>query len=330
MKAAIARAGAGIDALQLRELPVSEPGTGEALVRLKAATINFRDLLFITGRLSGYAKPEYVPLCCATGEVVALGPGVARVRVGDRVNPIYYPGWIEGERPETLIMLGAQRDGVARGYAVFSAEDLCKVPDELGDLEAATLPCAGLSAWSAVFGARPVQRGEWVLVQGTGGVSIAALQWAKAAGANVIVTSSSERKLRRARALGADATINYREQPDWARAVREHLGHGVDIVVDVLGATQLDASLSVLNEGGIVAALGMLDGAFSWERPIEGKPVVPIAVGNRTQHEQMLAFAARERIRPVVDVVYDLTRLADAMHCAERGEFFGKVGVNLV
>jgi NADPH:quinone reductase-like Zn-dependent oxidoreductase len=330
MQAAFAKPGGGIDALELREMPVPSAGPGQALVRLKAATINYRDLLFISGRLRGHAKePEYIPLCSATGEVVAVGSGVARVKLNDRVAPTYYRGWIDGDKPKSSVMVGATVDGVACEYAIFAAEDLCVVPDELGDLEAATLSCSGLTGWTALFGPRPIKRGEWVLLQGTGGVSLAALQWAKAFGAHVAITSSSNAKLRRARALGADVTINYREHPHWADAVRTQLRHGVDIVVDVVGATQLDMSASVLNEGGLIAAIGMLDGDFSWSRPLAGKPLVPIMVGNRVEFESMLAFAAQHGIRPVVDVVYDLARLQDAMHRAARGDFFGKVGINL-
>lgn len=330
MKSAFAKGGAGIDSVEIRETEVPAPGPGEALVRLKAATLNFRDLLFITGRLPGLTKqPEYVPVSCATGEVIAVGEGVRGLKVGDRVNPLFYQG-LEPGAPMSPNMLGGSTDGVARTHGVFPADSLVVVPDELGDLEAATLACAGLTAWTALFGARPLKAGERVLVQGTGGVSMAALQWAKAAGAEVVVTSSSDAKLNRAKALGGDVTVNYRTHPDWAKAARDASGgKGVDIVVDVAGATQLEASASVLNEGGIIAAVGMLDGEFSWGKEI-GKPIVAVSVGNREQHEAMLAFAAKHAIRPVVDVVYDLDRLGDALRCLQSGQFFGKVGVNLL
>jgi NADPH:quinone reductase-like Zn-dependent oxidoreductase len=329
MKLAVARPGAGIDALEIREAPIPDPGPGEALVRLTAATLNFRDLLFIKGILPYAKQPDYVPLSCATGEVLAVGQGVTALKPGDRVNPLFYQGIKPGESGSPH-MLGGSVDGVARTHGVFPADSLCLVPDELGDLEAATLPCAALTAWTALFGPRPIKAGERILVQGTGGVSMAALQWAKAAGAEVIVTSSSDAKLRRARALGADLCVNYRTTPEWGEAVLMQLGgKGVDIVVDNAGASQLAASASVLNEGGIIAAIGMLDGEFSWGKDI-GKTIVPISVGNREQHEAMAAFAARHGIRPVVDVVYDLTRLGEAMRRHESGQFFGKVGVNLL
>jgi NADPH:quinone reductase-like Zn-dependent oxidoreductase len=330
MKSAFAVSGAGIDAIEIEGIELPEPGPGEALVRLKAATLNFRDQLFAKGILKGMTKePRYVPLSCAAGEVIAVGDGVTRVSVGDRVNPIFHQGWTSGDFVLSP-MLGGSGDGVARTHATFPAEGLSVLPDELGDLEAATLPCAGLTAWSAVFGARPIAPGEWVLVQGTGGVSLAALQWAKAAGANVVVTSSSDRKLARAQALGADVAINYVKSPDWHEEVRSLLRGGVDIVVDVAGAPALEASAQLLNEGGMIAAIGMLAGDFSWSQPIEGKQIVPINVGSRQQHEEMLAFAARHRIRPVVDAVYDLDRLKDALRHAESGDFVGKIGVSLL
>jgi NADPH:quinone reductase-like Zn-dependent oxidoreductase len=329
MKAAIAKGGAGIDSISLVELPMPIPGPGEALLRLKAATLNYRDLLMVKGQLSGVKEPYYVPLSCAVGEVEAVGEGVTRIKPGDRVSPLFALGWFKGSTP-TAAMLGGPIDGVARSYGVFDAESLCLIPDELGDLEAATLPCAGLTAWNALFGPRPLAAGEWVLVQGTGGVSLAALQWAKAAGGHVVITSSSSAKLHRARALGADILINYRTTPDWAAAARRALGgRGVDILVDVVGAAGLETAATMINDGGIIAAVGMLEGSASWGLD-PGKPVAPIAVGHRGQHEAMLAFAALHGIRPVVDVAYDLDRLPDAMRHLESGNFFGKIAINLL
>ena len=331
MLSAVAVGGAGIDGVQVHETDAPQPGPGEALVRLKAATLNFRDLIGAKGLMPGLTKDRYVPLSCGTGEVAALGEGVDRVAVGDRVNPIFALGWIEGRQP-TMDMLGARADGVARQYAVFPADSLVHVPDTMGDLEAATMTCAGLTAWNALFQPRPLKAGEWVLLQGTGGVSIAALQFAKAAGANVAITSSSDAKLTRARALGADVIVNYRTEPDWAAAVRRELGgRGVDIVVDVVGASQVDTAASLLNPGGVIAAIGMLGSEFSWHlADVGGHPVARIAVGNRTEHEAMLAFCERHAIRPVVDAVYDLTRIQDAYRHLESGRFFGKIGISLL
>jgi NADPH:quinone reductase-like Zn-dependent oxidoreductase len=328
-KTAYAKPGGGIEGITMRDMPVPVPGHGEALVRLKAATLNFRDLLLVRGAIPGTKTPDYVPISDAAGEVVTVGAGVTRVKPDDRVSPIFVQGWLTGDMPGTTT-LGGGVDGVGRHFAVFDAENLCLIPDEVGDLEAAALPCAGITAWSALFGPRPLKAGEWILVQGTGGVSLAALQWAKGTGANVVITSSSDAKLRRAKALGADITINYRTTPDWAGAAREALGgKGVDIVVDVVGASQVEDCARALNEGGIIAAVGMLTGPPSWGKDV-GKPIIPIAVGNRERHEAMLAFCAKHGIRPVIDAVYDLNRLPDALRQLERGEFFGKIGINLL
>ncbi|UVO54278.1 NAD(P)-dependent alcohol dehydrogenase [Sphingomonas sp. SUN039] len=331
MLSAYAMGGQGIDAIEVREVAVPEAGPGAALVRLKAATLNYRDLLFATGGLTGLTKePEYVPLSCGAGEVVAVGDGVTRVKVGDRVSPLFSQVWLTGRMP-SMAMLGGSADGTARQYAVFDAEGLVLNPPELGDLDAATLPCAGLTAWNALFQHRPVRPGEWVYCPGTGGVSLAALQFAKAAGAYVVMTSSSDAKLARARALGADVAINYRTVPDLAAEIRKGVGGGVDVVVDVVGKDQLDLNLSLLNEGGLVAAIGMLAAHFSWGADqFEDKRLGRISVGNRDEHEAMLAFCATHAVRPVVDTVFDLTRLPDAMRHLESGAMFGKVGINLL
>ena len=325
--------GKGIETLTVTDAPVPEPGPGEALVRLHAATLNFRDMIMAKGLIPGIAKePALVPLSCGAGAVAAVGSGVTRVKPGDRVTPIFDLDWLTG--PHTGMggrMLGGNVDGVARQYAVLPAESLCAVPDELGDLEAATLPCAALTAWSALTAFRPTAPGEWILAHGTGGVSIAALQFAKAMGANVAITSSSDRKLNRARSLGADVTVNYKSTPNWAEAIRKALG-GAKIanVIDTVGAVQLDDNASLLVDGGQISAIGMLGSDFSRTRENPSVKLAPIRVGNRDQHEAMTRFIVQHRIRPVVDVVYDLDRIQDAYRCAESGKFFGKVGVNLL
>ncbi|MEJ6009888.1 NAD(P)-dependent alcohol dehydrogenase [Novosphingobium aquae] len=333
MKAATIVEGQGIDAIELRDVDVAPPAPGEAQVRLHCATINFRDLIVAKGLLipsmggitGGGTR---IPMSCAAGVVTAVGEGVSRVKPGDRVSPIFAQSWFHGRDP-TMDMLGGMADGVARQIANFSAEGLVHNPDELGDLEAATFACAGLTAWNALFLARPLQHGEWVLCHGTGGVSLAALQFAKAHGANVILTSSSDAKLRRGKALGADVTLNYRTDPDWAAKARNASG-GVHVVIDVAGAEQLDDNVSALAPDGLISAIGMLGSAFSWTRigQVQAQ-IVPVNVGNRDEHEAMVAFAAKHGIRPVVDVVYDLTRIHDAFRHAESGQFFGKVGINL-
>lgn len=330
MKTAVLQSGKGIDTLKVVEAPIPEPGPGEALVRLHAGTLNFRDIIMAKGLIPGIAKePELVPMSCAAGEVVSVASDVTRVRAGDRVTPIFALGWISGTQT-SMEMLGGSVDGVARQYATFPAESLCHIPDEIGDLEAATFTCAALTSWSALTAFRPFQLGDWVLAHGTGGVSIAALQLAKALGGNVIVTSSSDAKLNRARWMGADVTINYRTNPDWDAAIRKAIGgNKVTNVIDTVGEVQFDQNASLLVEGGQISAIGMLGSDFSWTRQQAGVNVVPIGVGNRDQHEAMVAFMVEHGIRPVVDVVYDLDRIQDAYHCLESGQFFGKVGISL-
>lgn len=322
--------GKGIETLTIEDAAVPDPGPGEALVRLHAATLNFRDIIMAKGLIPGIAKePDLIPLSCGAGEVVAVGSGVTRVKPGDRVTPIFSLGHISG--PQTSHeMLGGNTDGVARQFAVWNAESLVHNPDELGDLEAATLTCAALTSWSALTKFRPTQKGEWVLAHGTGGCSIAALQFAKAMGCQVAITSSSDAKLARAKSLGADVTVNYKTTPGWAEAIRKAIGgNKVANVVDTVGAVQFDDNASLLADGGQLSAIGMLGSDFSWTVPNPTVTLAPISVGDRDGHEAMLRFIVQHRIKPVVDVVYDLERIQDAYRCMESNQFFGKVGVNL-
>lgn len=331
MKQATVRSGQGIDTITIKQVEVPEPAPGEALVRITAATLNYRDLIVAKGLIPGLGKePQVVPLSCSAAIVEAVGTGVTRVSPGDRVTPLFAPFWLTGSTPDPR-MLGGPIDGVARQYAVFDAESLCSLPDTMSDLEGATLPCAGLTAWSALMAFRATQSDEWVLAHGTGGVAIAALQLAKAMGAKVAITSSSDAKLARAASLGADVCINYKKQPDWASAVRKEIGgNGVANVIDTVGAVQFDDNASLLKEGGQLSAIGMLGSDFSWNRADPTIRLAPIGVGNREQHEAMTAFMVQHQVRPVVDVVYDLDRLADAYRHLESGRFFGKVGLNLL
>ncbi len=331
MKQAVLKSGKGIEAIEIVDAPIPEPAAGEALVRIKAATLNFRDIIMAKALIPGIAKePDLVPLSCSAGEVVAVGEGVSRFAVGDRVTPIFSLGWIRGEQT-SYEMLGGSVDGVARQYASFPAESLCRIPDELGDLEGATLTCAALTSWSALTAFRPTAAGEWILAHGTGGVSIAALQLAKAMGAKVAITSSSDAKLARARSYGADVAVNYKTTPNWADAVRDAVGgNNIANVIDTVGKVQFKDNASLLADGGQLSAIGMLGSDFSWTAENPGVNLAPIGVGNRDQHEAMTAFIAQHDIKPVVDVVYDLDRIQDAYRHLESGQFFGKVGVNLL
>jgi NADPH:quinone reductase-like Zn-dependent oxidoreductase len=323
--------GQGIEALQVIDAPIPEPGPGEAIVRIKAATLNYRDLIIAKGLFPGLGKePDVIPISCSAGEVVAVGNGVSRVKPGDRVVPIFSPNWISGPESDGK-MLGGPIDGIATQYALLPAEGLTHTPDELGDLEAATLPCAALTSWSALTAFRKTEPGEWVLAHGTGGVSIAALQLAKSMGAKVVITSSSDSKLARACSYGADVTVNYKTSPNWVAEVREAIGgNAIANVIDTVGGTQFDQNASLMVEGGQNSSIGMLGSEFSWTKQAHGIANQPIGVGNREQHEEMTRFIVEHGIKPVVDAVYDLDRIQDAYRHLESGQFFGKVAVSLL
>jgi NADPH:quinone reductase-like Zn-dependent oxidoreductase len=331
---AIEVSGIGLDTIGLGERPVPQPGAGEILVRVKAATLNYRDLAIVKDQYKpGHPRP-YVPCSDASGEVVELGAGVTRFKVGDRVVPTYTQGWIDGrptaeQRAEKT--LGVPLTGVLQDFVAVPAEDAVTAPEHLSDIEAATLPIAGLTAWSTLQdgGIKP---GDWVLVEGTGGVALFALQFAKLAGAKVLALSSSAEKLKRVRDLGADATINYREVPEWGAAAKEAMdGHGADIVVETTGST-LSQSLVAAAYGGYVGVIGFVGG---FEASVDVRQLIMpmvrihgIAVGSRTGFEAMNRAIADQSLRPVVDQVFPLEDAAEAFALMERGGHFGKIAIS--
>lgn len=324
-----------IDALKLAERPVPTPRRGEILVRIKAASLNYRDLAILTQKYMAALPLPYVPASDACGEVVEVGEDVTRFKVGERVTPIYTQGWHDGyPTPEqrTKRTLGAPLSGVLQGYVVVPAEDAVSAPSNLNDGEAATLPIAALTAWSTLQEGG-VKAGDTVLVQGTGGVALFALQFAKIMGARVIALSSSEDKLARAKQLGADIGINYRTTPDWGAAVREATGgRGVDIIVETAGAT-LGQSLAAVAFGGFIGIVGFVAGmkADIPLRSIIG-PMIRIqgiAVGSRARFEAMNRAIALHRLRPAIDSTFALEKAADAFRHLEQGKHFGKIVISL-
>jgi NADPH:quinone reductase-like Zn-dependent oxidoreductase len=333
---AVEAAAFGLDALRLVERPVPRPGPGEILVRVRAASLNYRDLVVLKGVYRPDLPLPYVPASDGCGEVVAVGDGVTRFRVGDRAVPAYTQGWIDGlPTPEMRAQrtLGGPLAGLLQGYVVVPAEDAVAAPAHLTDVEAATLPIAALTAWS-VLQEGGVKPGDWVLVEGTGGVAVFALQLAKLAGARVVALSSSDEKLARARELGADARVNYRSTPEWAAPVREATGgRGVDIVVETGGAATLPQALAAATFGGFVGVVGFVGG---FEARIDVRrllgPMVRvqgIAVGSRSRFEAMNRAIAAHGLRPVIDRVFPLEAAADAFALMERGGHFGKIAVSL-
>jgi len=331
MKVIEIRGSYGVDSLELVERPDLVPGPGQVVLEMKAFSINFRDLLVVNG--VGRWKPSLprVPLSDGVGIVTATGDGVSRVKVGDRVAPIFYPKWLEGRiAPEKLEqpLGGAVADGVLAEYTLVDEASLVPVPAHLTDEEAATLPCAGVTAWSALVPFGGIAPGDWVVVPGTGGVSIFAFQFARLLGARVIVTSSSDQKLARATELGATAVINYRKEPDWPRAVMELTdGVGADHVVDTVGG--LKEAIAAVRPAGAVALVGLLTGMTAEIDLVTfmGKAarVEAVEVGSRASFEAMNRAIESHRMRPVVDRVFEFDELGEALQYLKEGRHFGKV-----
>ena len=316
--------------IRLVDRPEPQPGPGEVQVRLRAATLNYRYLAMPQAHGPSPVRPPYVPLSCGCGVVTAVGHQVTRIRVGDRVAPTFFRTPAEESPTHFGSALGGPLDGVAREVGCFPQFGVVKIPDGLSDLEAATLPCAGLTAWNALFCTRSTKPGDVVLLLGTGGVSMAALQFAKSVAATVIVTSSSDTKLARAAALGADYIINYRETPAWGARVRELTGcRGADVVLEVGGTGTIEQSIAALRRGGDIASIGLLAGevvAQIDETKVKAKLHL-IRVGSRFEFEDMLRGIISASLRPVVDHVFPLEQLVQAMECLRAGRMVGKIGI---
>ncbi len=328
--------GNGIETLALVDRPGPRPGPGQVLVRIRATSLNYRDLMIAAGTYARGAPPKrpLVPLSDGAGEVIEVGAGVTRLVAGDRVAGAFFQRWIDGpfDAAKGASALGGAIDGVLAEEVVLEADAAVKVPGHLSLEEAATLPCAAVTAWVGLFELGKLQAGETVLAMGTGGVSIFALQLAKAAGARVILTSSSDEKLRRGEALGADAVVNYRTTPEWDAAARALTGgKGVDHILEVGGATTLPLSLRAVREGGHVALVGLLGGQRgdpdAAARNDRGVRVDSVYVGSVRHFEAMNGFLVRARLRPVVDQVFPFERAREAYAYLEAGAHFGKVVV---
>ena len=324
-----------LDALRLVDLddPPS-PGPGQITVAVRASSLNYHDYAVVRGMLP---TPEgRIPLSDGAGDVTAVGEGVTEFAVGDRVVSTFFPDWLDGEPPMSAFtqVPGDGIDGFACETVTMPATAFTRVPRGYSHAEAATLTCAGLTAWRALFADYQVKPGDTVLVQGTGGVSIFALQFAKAAGARVIATSSSDEKLERVRALGADETINYREVEAWGpKAFEMTGGRGVDCVVEIGGAGTLDQSMMATRVGGHIALIGVLAGfagpvqtalLFSKNLTVQG-----LTVGSRAMQQAMIRAIEAKGLRPVISDSFALADLADAFRHQESGRHFGKIAVEI-
>ncbi|RMH16039.1 MAG: NAD(P)-dependent alcohol dehydrogenase [Acidobacteria bacterium] len=334
MKAYEIRDGFGLDHLLLSERPAPTPGPGEVVVRVRATSLNYRDLLTVTGHYNPKQKLPLVPCSDAAGEVVAVGGGVSSVAVGDRVMTLFAPYWQAGAptRQRLRNTLGGPLDGTLAERILLPAEGVVPLPPHLSYEAAATLPCAALTAWSALVTHGGVTAGDTVLVQGTGGVSIFALQIGLLLGARVIVTSKSDAKLERAKELGAWRTINYRRTPQWGVETRRLTGgRGVDHVVEVGGAGTLEQSLQAIRFGGTISVIGVLAGVAGELSIIpilmQHVRLQGILVGHREGCEAMCRAFDAHRLEPVIDRVFPFDEAPDALRYLAGGEHFGKIVV---
>jgi NADPH:quinone reductase-like Zn-dependent oxidoreductase len=325
----------GPESLRLEDLPEPQAGSGQVVVRVRATSLNYRDLMVIKGAYARNLPLPLVPLSDGAGEVAEVGPGVTRFQPGDRVAGCFFSRWDAGPMDETATKsaLGGAVDGMLAERVALPESGLVKVPDHLTFEEAATLPCAGLTAWHALMEGGGLKAGQTVLVQGTGGVSLFALQFARLAGARVIATSSSDAKLAKARDLGASDGINYKTTADWDVAVRNLTeGLGVDHVVEVGGAGTLPRSMKAVKLGGHIALIGVLTGGGEVDpRPLLFKNIrlQGIYVGSRLMFESMNRAIALHKLRPVVDQVFPFEQAVDAYKHLESGSHFGKVVIRV-
>ncbi|MGC8548828.1 MAG: zinc-dependent alcohol dehydrogenase family protein [Acidobacteriaceae bacterium] len=326
----------GIDSPQLKDLPTPDLKPGQVLIQVEAVSLNYRDLLVVLGHYNPKMHLPRIPASDGAGVVKAIGEGVTRVKPGDRVCGSFMQNWIDGRPTQEKIRgaLGGDIDGMLAEQVVLHEQGVVKIPDYLSIEEAATLPCAALTAWNALVDAARLTAGETVLIQGTGGVSIFALQFAKAMGARVLGTSGSYEKLERARKLGLDAGLNYRTQPEWAKWVIEQTnGQGADVIVEVGGAGTFSQSLAAIRIGGTVAQIGVLSQSTEpLHIPLilhKQVHVQGIYVGSRTQFEDMNRALEQNRIQPVIDNIYAFHDLPAALRHMQSATHFGKIVVRV-
>ncbi|MDG2284782.1 MAG: NAD(P)-dependent alcohol dehydrogenase [Alphaproteobacteria bacterium] len=324
----------GIDVLAFNERDEPRPGPGEVLVRVRASSINYRDLSMVEDPGPRGIPYPHIPNSDGAGEVLEVGDGVTRFQAGDKVCGTFFQGWIDG--PITVSDMGKALGGTAEGMLaemrVLSEEGLVAMPEGLSFEEAATLPCAALTAWNSLVEAGGVKAGDTVLLLGTGGVSIVALQLCQLLGARAIITSSSEEKLERAKELGAWKTVNYRSTPDWDKAVLDITdGLGVDHTVEVGGAGTLEKSITATKVGGSIGLIGVLTGGQINPTLVMRKSIrlQGIYVGSRQMFEDMNRAVAHHEMRPVIDQCFDFGDARAAYHAMRAAGHFGKLVVRV-
>lgn len=329
--------GDGIDNLKLGEIPKPEPKETEVVVKMQAVSLNFRDLLVIKGVGDWKPTTQRIPVSDGVGEVVAVGKNVSRVKISDRVAGIFLPKWLDGELTDEKYVLplgGAAADGVLAEFVVFDEETVVKTPQNLSVEESSTLPVAALTAWHAVAGRSRVKKGETVLIQGTGGVSLFATQFVSSLGGLPFVISSSDAKLENAKKLGAAETVNYKKFPDWEEKILELTGEkGVDHIIEVVGGENLNRSLNAIKLSGTISFIGLIAGLKApintYQFVTKNVTIHGIETGSREMFEEMNQFIEENKIKPVIDSVFDFEKFAGALKYLEAGKHFGKVVVKI-
>ena len=325
----------GIENLALVEREKPEPNATEVLVKFHAASLNYRDLMMVKGWYNPKLKMPLVPFSDGAGEVVAVGESVTKWKVGMRVMPIFMQDWIDGavDFQKARTALGGDIDGVLREFGAFDESGLAEIPDHLSYEEAATLPCAAVTAYNALYCSGSLKPDDTVLLQGTGGVSIFALQFVSHFGAKTIITSSSDEKLKRAGELGANEFINYKTTEDWDKAVLDLTGkRGVDTIVEVGGAGTMKKSVASVKMGGYIAVIGVLS---------QGEGINPVSVlqksikmhgifvGSRQMFEDMNRLISASSLKPVIDKTFAFEEAKDALKYMESGAHFGKIVITI-
>jgi NADPH:quinone reductase-like Zn-dependent oxidoreductase len=328
----------GVENLSIGSGPEPKPSDDEILVRMKAASLNYVDLAVVSGRLDPDIRIPFIPVADGAGMVEELGKNVQGFKPGDKVSTLYIPSWSGGRyKPEHTTMAVRPGAGAVPGqlseYKVFRAHELIRLPASLNFVEASTLPIAGLTAWNALAYGR-IKAGDTVLLHGTGGVSIFALQFAKMFGARVIITSSDNSKIERAVSLGADFTINYKDHGDVSEEVMRITDHqGVDLVVETVGGSNLDKSLRSLRPQGHISAVGFLSGVEASVNLIplmlKRATITGVSVGSTDDFRDMLAAVLANGMKPVVDSIFPLGQTIQAFRRLESGEHFGKIVIEL-
>ena len=326
----------GLDHLKCVERPAPDPAADEVLIRLRAVSLNFRDLLVVQGKYNPHMQLPRVPLSDGAGEIVSVGTEVTAWKPGDRVVVPFFPAWLDGEfsAAKAAGALGGDVDGLLREFATIRADALLPIPTHLSFEQAATLPCAAVTAWNGLFVSGNLQPGQTLLLQGTGGVSLFGLQFAKIAGATIIVISSSDEKLTRARAMGAHHTINYRSQPEWGKHVQDMTeGRGVDLTLEVGGTGTLSKTLRATSYAGQVSLIGVLAGIAGEVQigPVLHKAITVrgIYVGSRAMFAAMNRTISQHRLKPVIDRVFPFESAPEALRRLESAQHFGKIVISL-